>query len=281
MTQSLIHKVRRGLFPKLGLDGKPAYPPLQGAIDVPGRLDFSGAQVEKFTTEIEAGLLARSAPQTIKGLDALVHLLELQVERIVDSEINPKSLSWRTSVVRLMAARTHHGLLRIPGFVDALSEMPQTVTHRILLCLAFFTDLTRQHITENNAPLTPEDWFLADPTYVQMRVNIGVAYYHISRVLEVGDYLDTTALSERDRIFAQNFDVMFYALTYGPLVPGLQTKKNQMHLQERLNSVDQFLHAPQPAIYDSPTRFAVPNSHVLHILTTVDRVKEVLPQLSA
>ena len=105
MTKSLKQIARRGVFPMLGLNGKPVAPPLPGAMEVHGQLTFSGDVIKKMTADIEAGLLASDGAKTARSLDALIHLLEMQVERLVDVEIHVKSPSWRTAVLRLAAAR--------------------------------------------------------------------------------------------------------------------------------------------------------------------------------
>ena len=283
MPQNLWQMAQRGIMPILDLINTPSNRTTARSADTSGQLILSGQHVNQLNTDIEAGLLARDASKTVQSLDSLIHLLELQGERMLDVAPSVKNFTWQTSIARFAAARTQHAILRIPHFMDFIgssSEALQPLAHRLLSVLAVFAHLTRQHIVEEDATLTPERWLLAPPVFTTMRVNIGIAYYHLSRVLEAGEYADMTALADRDKTFAQNFDIMFYALTYGPLVPGVQTGVNQVKMQHHLDMVENYLQSPQPAIRDDPERFTVSEAHVRHILTTVDRVKNILPRLS-
>ena len=297
MTESLKQIVRRDVFPLFGLNGKPAAlplppaapplppaaPPLPSVMGVQGQLTFSGDVVQKITADIETGLLVCDGAKTAHSLDTLIHLIEMDVDSFVNVVANTKRLNWRTFVLRLVAARLQHALLRIPNFDENLTQVAQpslSLPQRLLVLLAIFTDLTRQPVAKNRQDLTPQDWLKTPPSSVPMRVNCGVAYYHLSRVLAAGDYADAIALEERNRTFAANFDVMFYALTYGPMMPTAQTKLDWAQLRHHFDTMEKFLQSPQPTIRDDPERLAVPTSHVLHILTTVDRVQQVLPLMS-
>lgn len=280
MVQTLRRIAKRGLATVTGVanENQAGNP----AADELGTFKLLGADIEQLTKDIEAGLLAQDLVATYAGLDKLVHLLEMQVVQTRAKEPADRSFTWHTGVARFSAARTQHALMRIPGFLARLEESHTeclTLPQRLLDVLADFTALTRAHMVTGAAPLTPEDWLQTSPAIASKRNNLGIGYYHLSRVFEAGCYADAAALAARNQTFDENFDVMFYALTYGPLVPSVQTADNHALMQSHLESVEHYLQSPQPAIRDDPERFTIPTSHVAHILSTVDRAQAVLPLL--
>lgn len=248
-----------------------------------GQLLMTGAQIKDLTAELEKGLLDQNAQLTYSSLDALTHLLEMQVERTRDRNQPLSSVTWQSGVVRLVAARSQHAALRIPGFAERLDHdgvVPLSLAGRLLGVLSTFSDLTAQEMMGETRPPTPEDWLTIPPELVGVRNNLGVAYYHMSRLLEIGAHADPTTLAARDATFAANFDIMFYAFIYGPLMGEAQSNKMVQMLQDHLAQAESYLSAPQPALRDNPERFTVSATHVAHIISTVDRVRTVLARLS-
>lgn len=249
-----------------------------------GQFAMSGPQVQQLTAQVEAGLLAKDGAVTYAALDQLVHLLAMQAEETRQKEPHTRSFSWHSGVARTVAARFQHAILRIPDFLarfDQPDAQGRSLAHALLQVLADFTNLTRIHMVEvSTNPLTPDDWFKAPPAFVAMRANLGVGFYHLSRVIEAAEDADQNAEIGRDKVFRENFDVMFYALNYGPLLQTDKTVQNQDLMQQHIDRVEAYLQSPQPALRDDPERPAIPTSHVVHIFSTVDRARDVLARLA-
>lgn len=254
-------------------------------VDAPpeGQLLMTGAQVKDLTTKLEKGLLAQDPEATYASLDELTHLLEMHVERTRDRDQPLSSVTWQSGVVRLVAARGQHAALRIPGFAARLDHdgvVPLSFAGRLLGVLSAFSDVTTQEMVGEARPPTPEDWLTISPGLVGVRNNLGVAFYHVSRLLAIGAHADATTLAARDATFAANFDIMFYAFIYGPLMGDAQSEKMVQLLADHLAQAESYLRAPQPALRDDPERFTVSATHVAHIILTVNRVQTVLARLT-
>ncbi len=264
--------------------GSIAVAPTGDAPMVPGQTSLTGQDVKRLTKAVEEGLLAQDAEATYHALDELTHMLEMQVERTRDRDQPVRSVTWQTGVARLVAARSQHATLRIPGFIERFDQptvVPLSLAGRMFEVLGAFTELTRLQMVTDGAPLTPENWLTLPTAVVAMRNNLGVSYYHLSRLLEVGAQTDSATLAARDVTFSENFDVMFYAFTYGPLMSEAQSDVLMQMLSRHLETVEAYLQSPQPSLRSEPERFDVSASHVAHILSTVDRAQTVYSRFTA
>lgn len=283
MAQSFRELARTRLSALTSVDSL-AVAPTAPSAPPPGQLLMTDAQVKELTAELESGLLLQNADTSFDCLDKLTHILEMQIERTRDLQQPVRSVNWQSGVVRLVAARSLHAALRIPDFAGRLDHdavVPLSLTGRLFGVLNAFTDLTSKQMAPEDGQLTPHGWLTATSDIIGIRNNLGVAYYHLSRLIQIGAYNDAATLAARDATFKANFDVMFYALTYGPLVSDSQSDAMIKMLSDHIELVENYLHQPQPSVREDPERFAVSTTHVTHILTTVDRAKATLALFSS
>ena len=158
---------------------------------------LSREKVEGLVSNLEAALLSRKADATFEALDNLLHLVELQAEHLSELQLPVKALSWRVSLIRVVASRTTHAMMRIPDFCSLLAD-PDGQAHalpaRILAALNAFA---AQSAGENSeGPFSQEVWIKRRSDLTGIRVSLGIAYYHLLRILELGGAIDKAQLAK-------------------------------------------------------------------------------------
>jgi hypothetical protein len=245
---------------------------------------LSGEATEDLVRQIEKAILDRDPKAAFEALDHLTYLLEIDAERLAEYDLTDKGIAWRSSVVRLACSRLTYATLRMPEFLDviaariaSLETYQISLLDRLMGTVAVLSDLSRARISAN--PLTPKVWFVGAAEMAACRVNLGIACYHLIRLmLSLGKDFQGP-VTTRDAIMNQNFDVLFYCLSFGHL-PLRDTEKHLVtQLNTSLDEVEQFLGQPQPSIFEAPDLYAVPKGHVSHVLSTIDRVRAIVPKL--
>lgn len=248
---------------------------------VSGPLKFSGGQVEALEVQLEAGLLAFDGKATYDSLEQLFYLLELQIDSFSADELTSKMLIWRASVLRSVVARTEHAARRVPNFMSVFIEkqdMPPTFLQRILTTITMFSDYTLFLMSKTE--LTPNSWFMTPPDLTATRKHLGVACFHVTRVMQRLETEDQQANMARNQLLEKNFDLLFYAMTHGAMISNDADAHLAAMLQRQFQRAEEFFNQDQPPVSQEPEKYMIPKEQVVHSLTTMARVRETLERLS-
>ena len=243
-----------------------------------GTMAFSGSTVEAAIAAVEQAILNKDVNEAYDQLDRLTYLIELEFDRLSDGELTSKPLVWRTSVLKMSVIRTQNAAARIAEFSDMLAhknEPAVTLLERQLRLLEAFADLTRHKMIDTQIDFTPETWCKSLNTdRIRLRHNLGVVCYSVSRLVYAFRGDDPLSIGRLSQLFEQNFDLMLYAFSFGPLLKDAPEQRDL--LEQHFANLEQFVSQPQPPIATEPDLFLLGPENVQHVLAMRNQMKEVL-----